>query len=131
MGEGFWEFERMSEQLPLIENARPIAPHNRLGLDYGKVPARKVAVPGGIIDAHNHTREVELTRTMVAAAAACGVTEFWTMAGLEHAKPLIEAFPGKFHFVAVPAWQKWTPGDEFFVQWRERLDQFAELGSRM
>ncbi len=124
----------MAEQLSLIENSRPLAPHNRLGLDYRQVPPRKVQVPGGIIDAHNHTGEVERTRLMVNAAAAYGVTEFWTMAGLEHVKPLQEAFPGKFHFIAVPAWQramKTMPDENFFNDWRSRLEQFAELGAQL
>ncbi len=121
-------------QQSLIENSRPLAPHNRLGLDYHQIPRHKVAIPGGIVDAHNHTRDVELTRTMVAAAAAYGVTEFWTMAPLEFVKPLREAFPGQFHFVAIPAWQramKAAPDEEFFKDWRDRVDQFAELGTRL
>lgn len=124
----------MNEQLPLIENARPVKPHNRLGLDYRKVPLRKAEVPGGIIDAHNHAREAELTRPMVEAAAAYGVTEFWTMTQLENVKGLQAAFPGQFHFIAVPAWQramKTMPDDDFFNDWRARVEQFAELGSRL
>src|SRR5215471_16448994 len=66
-------------QPPLIPNSRPLAPHNRLGLDYQIPPVHKVTVPGGIIDAHNHVGKPELTRVMVDAAKAYGVTEFWTM----------------------------------------------------
>ena len=72
----------MNEQIPLIENARPLAPHNRLGLDYRNVPPHRIQIPGGIIDAHNHAGKVEFTRPMVEAAAAYGITEFWTMAPL-------------------------------------------------
>ncbi len=121
-------------QPSLIENSRPLSPHNRLGLDYHAIPPRKITVPGGIIDAHNHTKDVEYTRIMVDAAAAYGVTEFWTMAPLEFVKPLQEAFPGKFHFVAVPAWQRAftsAPDEAFFNDWRDRVEQFAQLGARL
>ena len=124
----------MAEQLPLIENSRPLAPHNRLGLDYHQPPPRRIHVPGGIIDAHNHTRDLEYTRIMVDAAAAYGVTEFWTQAALEHAKPIRDAFPGKFHFVAVPNWQrafKSAPDAEFFKDWKCRIDEFVKLGARL
>jgi hypothetical protein len=111
----------------------PVA-HNRTGINYRQIPPHRVRVPGGIIDAHNHTREVEYTRVMVEVAAAYGITEFWTMAGLEHVKPLQEAFPGKFKFVAVPHWQrafKSLPDDDFFKDWKDRLEQFAALGSKL
>jgi predicted TIM-barrel fold metal-dependent hydrolase len=123
----------MAEQMSLIENSRPLAPHNRLGLDYRRAPARRVAVPGGIIDAHNHCRDVEHTRVMVAAAAAYGVTEFWTMAPLEFAAGLREAFPGKFKFVAVPGWKRDmpAPGEEFFADWKRRVEEFAGLGAKL
>jgi len=123
----------MSQQQTLFENVKPIAPHNRLGLDYRKVPARKVVIPGGIIDAHNHVGAPEVTKPMVDAAAAYGVTEFWTMTQLEHARPLMEAFPGQFKFIAVPAWQramKSLPDEEFFRDWKDRVAKFAEIGSK-
>ena len=66
------------------------------------------------------------------AAAAYGITEFWTMTALEHVKPLMDAFPGKFKFVAVPAWQramKSLPDEEFFRDWKDRVAKFAELAS--
>src|ERR1041384_4454384 len=124
----------MTHQPSLIENSRPVSAHNRLGLDYREVPKRKIAVPEGIIDAHNHTRDVEMTRLMVEVAGAYGVTEFWTMAGLEHVEALKAAFPGKFHFIAVPAWQRamnTMPDEEFFNDWRERVEKVAELGERL
>ncbi len=123
----------MPEQMNLIENSRPLAPHNRLGLDYHQVPPRRVAIPGGIIDAHNHAGKAEQTRPMVEAAAAYGVTEFWTMTQLENARELEAAFPGKFHFIAVPGWKRDmpVPNDEFFKDWKYRVDEFAKVGSRL
>src|SRR4051812_10882599 len=124
----------MAEQPELIENSRPLVPHNRLGLNYHNVPARRVSVSGGIIDGHNHIGNVENTRAMVDAAAAYGVTEFWTMTALENVKPLMEAFPGKIKFVAVPHWQrafKTLPDAEFFADWKDRAEKFAELGAKL
>ena len=106
-------------------------PHNRTRIDYRAVPPRKVAVPGGIIDAHNHTRDVKYTETMVDAAAAYGVTEFWTMCGLEYAPALAARWPGKFHFIAVPAWQNANTSEEFTNDWLRRVDEFYKLGARL
>jgi hypothetical protein len=123
----------MAEQMNLIENSRPLAPHNRLGLDYHQVPPRRVTIAGGIIDAHNHAGNVETSRPMVEAGAAYGVTEFWTMTQLENARPLMEAYPGKFHFIAVPGWKRDmpAPNEEFFADWKRRVDEFAKVGARL
>jgi hypothetical protein len=120
-------------QQTMNEGVRPVAPHNRLGLDYRQAPARRAVVPGGIIDAHNHMRDVEHTRIMLDAGAAYGVTEFWTMAPLEYAGGLKEAFPGKLKFIAVPGWKREmpAPGPEFFADWKRRLEAFAKLGSKL
>jgi predicted TIM-barrel fold metal-dependent hydrolase len=123
----------MAQQLSLVENSRPLAPYNRLGLDYRQASPRRVAVPGGIIDAHNHSRDVEHTRLMIDAAATYGITQFWTQAPLEFAPALREAFPGKFHFVAVPGWKRDmpAPGPEFFADWKRRLEEFTKLGAKL
>jgi predicted TIM-barrel fold metal-dependent hydrolase len=108
-------------------------PHNRTGINYHNVPPRKVAVAGGILDAHNHTREAKFTALFVEVAAAYGVTEFYTMSPLEHVRELQEKFPGKFHFVAVPAWAAAKEGvnDKFFADWTRRIDEFYALGARL
>lgn len=123
-------------QPSLIPNSSPLAPHNRLGLNYREMSPRKVQVPGGIIDAHTHARDPESTKLFVEVAKAFGVTKIWTMAGLDHVANLQAAFPGLFEFIAVPAWQKIfrdnAPVDEaFIVDWMERLDKFHALGSRL
>jgi hypothetical protein len=108
-------------------------PHNRLGIDYRDVPRHKVAIEGGIIDAHNHSREPVHTQIFVDAAHAYGIREFYTMCPLEHAAAIQEKFPGQFHFIAVPAWQNAAPTEEFFNDWRRRIETFAAppLNSRM
>jgi hypothetical protein len=123
----------MAEQLSLLANSRPLAPHNRLGIDYHQPPPRKTPIPGGIIDAHNHTRDVESTRIMVEAAAAYGVTEFWTQAPLEFVPALQDAFPGQFHFIAIPNWKRDMPQPDaaFFSDWKRRLDRFAQLDAKL
>jgi predicted TIM-barrel fold metal-dependent hydrolase len=123
----------MAQPQTLLDNSRPLSPHNRLGLDYHQVPQRKIHIPAGIIDAHNHTREVELTRPMVQAAAAYGITEFWTQAPLEFVPALKEAFPNQFHFIAIPNWKRDMPKPDaaFFADWKRRVEQFAQLGAKL
>lgn len=121
-------------QSELIANSRLAAPHNRLGIDYRRVPARKVLPEGGIIDAHTHAREPLHTQVMVDAARAYGITKIWTMAGLEHVRGLQEKFPGVLEFIAVPAWQRAfkegaTP--EFLADWHQRVEKFYALGARL
>ncbi len=110
-----------------------ISPDNRVGVDYRQVPSRKVAVPGGIMDVHNHTAEPALTQTFVDAARAYGVTEFYTMAQLEHVAGLKERFPGQFRFVAVPAWKAGmvTVAADFFDDWERRVEAFAGHGAKL
>ncbi len=109
----------------------PVVPHNRMGVDYRAVPARKVIVPGGIIDAHTHTGDPAQTATFVDAASAYGISEIWTMCGLEHAAAVKERWPGKFHFIAVPAWKNAAATEEYITDWLRRLDAFWELGARL
>jgi len=110
-----------------------LPPHNRLGLNYRKVPARKVIIDGGIIDAHNHTRDPALTQIMVDAANAYGISSFYTMCPLEHAPALAEKFAGKFKFIAIPDWKSATASEAFITDWLKRLDAFAAppLNSRL
>lgn len=109
------------------------SPDNRLNVDYRKAPRRKVDVAGGIVDIHNHAGNPEHTQNMVDAARAYGVTEFVTMAPLEHAAGLKEKYPGVFRFVAVPGWKPNMPkpDDAFFADWKKRLEIFrTEHGSK-
>ena len=122
--------------MTLFPNAHPLAPHNRLGLDYRAVPQRAVVVPEGIIDAHTHTGNPLHTQTFVDAAHAYGITKIWTMAGLEFVPDLQQRFPGLFEFIAVPAWSKIfregaTADEAFLTDWMDRLDKFHALGSRL
>ncbi|MGN6371304.1 MAG: amidohydrolase family protein [Phycisphaerae bacterium] len=107
------------------------SPDNRLGLNYRQPPAHKALPPGGIIDAHNHAGEPAFTQHMVDAAAAYGITQFYTMAPLEQVVPLKQQFPGKFRFIAVPNWKRDMPVPDasFFADWRKRLEAFREHGA--
>jgi predicted TIM-barrel fold metal-dependent hydrolase len=108
-----------------------LPPHNRLNLNYHDIPKRKLIIENGIIDAHNHTREPHLTQTMIDAANAYGISEFYTMAPLEHVKDLQQKFPNKFHFIAVPKWSTGKIDDESLKDWTRRIDAFYELGARL
>lgn len=108
-----------------------LPPHNRLGLNYRKVPARKVIIDGGIIDVHNHTREPALTQIMVDAANAYGISSFYTMAPLQHAQALAEKFAGKFKFIAIPEWMNASATPAFFEDWVKRVEGFHALGARL
>jgi hypothetical protein len=107
------------------------SPDNRLGLDYRTPPAHKFLPEKGIIDAHNHAGDPAFTQHMVDAAAAYGITEFYTMAPLEQVAPLKEKFPGKFSFIAVPGWKRDMPkpDDAFFADWHKRIEAFREHGA--
>ncbi len=104
-------------------------PHNRLGINYRAVPARRIEVP--IIDVHTHTYNVEHTRGFLEAADAYGIREIWTMAPLEDVDAFQQHFPGRFHFIAVPKWQDAGPTEAFVTDWMKRLDGFYEKGSRL
>ncbi len=106
-------------------------PYNLTGIDYRNIPARKIAVPGGMIDIHTHTREPQLTRVFVDVAKAYGVTQIMTMSPLEHVDELKAAFPGMFTFIAQPDWQKGEMTETFISDWRRRLDEFYKKGSRI
>ncbi len=113
--------------------AKASSPDNRLGIDYRHPPMRSVQVPGGIMDIHNHTGDAALTQILVDAAAAYGVTQFYTMASLESVPGLKERFPGQFHFVAVPAWKAGMEGvpADFFEDWERRVEAFAGHGAKL
>ena len=115
-----------------ITGSKPSAPpHNRLGIDYRAVPARKV--PGLVIDVHTHAHNVEWTRTFLAAADAYGIGKIWTMAPLEDVDALQAAYPGRFAFIAVPRWSAAKEGFNaaFVDDWLRRLDGFYQRGARL
>jgi predicted TIM-barrel fold metal-dependent hydrolase len=124
------EFQKIMSQPPDAEPNTPThPPHNRLGIDYHQVPPRKI--PGLVIDAHTHTRDVKLTAEFLRAADDYSIGQIWTMAPLEDVDPLRAAYPGRFEFIAVPQWQKMTSQAEFLVDWRRRVDEFAEKGVKL
>ena len=106
-----------------------IPPYNLTGVDYSRIPSRKIAGP--IIDVHTHTRDVALTREYLRVADEYSIGEIWTMAPLEDVDALQQAFPGRFQFIAIPKWQNLGPGEDFIAEWIRRLDEFYQRGSRL
>lgn len=104
-------------------------PYNRLGLDYHKIPPRKI--PGLIIDAHTHAHDVALTRDFLKTADDYSIGRIWTMAPLEDVDAMQAAFPGRFEFIAIPKWQELSSQDSFIDDWLRRLDGFRAKGSRL
>ena len=114
---------------PTSESDPVHLPHNRLGIDYHQIPRRKI--PGLIIDAHTHTRDVKWTAEFLRAADDYNIGQIWTMAPLEDVDPFRAAFPGRFEFIAIPKWQNMSSHEEFLIDWRRRIEGFAEKGVRL
>lgn len=112
------------------EDAKTPHPANRLGLDYRRVPPRKL--PGlPIIDAHTHIRRTATIAEFFAAAELYGVQRFVTMSPLEDVDALREAYPDRLAFIAVPRWREFRKTEEFRARWLADLQAFRALGARL
>lgn len=101
---------------------------NRLGIDYRRVPARKVAVP--IIDAHAHVRGVEHSRLYFEAASAYGIDRTVSMTPLAEVDAMRAAYPGRLEFIAVTS-SKAAVSEAFQKGWMADLEAFREEGARI
>ena len=98
---------------------------NRLGLDFHK-PMPRPPVRGITIDFHTHLLAARHGKIWFQTAAHYGLDAFVTMCQLEEALGLQRDWPGRIHFIAVPAWQAFDVND-----WLRRLEMFYNLGSRI
>jgi predicted TIM-barrel fold metal-dependent hydrolase len=98
---------------------------NRLGLDY-RQPIPRPNVRGITIDFHTHLLAARHGKVWFEAARHYGIDRFLTMCPLEEAIGLQRDWPGRIHFIAVPAWQAFDVDD-----WLRRLEMFYNLGSRV
>jgi hypothetical protein len=106
----------------------PRAPHNRIGLDYARVPVWKVRLP--IVDAHVHVNDVATAERFFQAAQAYGVERVVSMSPLASVPALRERFPGRIGFIAVPRWRDMKMSDDFRRGWCDDLERFRSLEAR-
>ncbi len=99
--------------------------YNRLNLDYRK-PFPKPKVKGLVIDFHTHLVAARHAKVWFEAAAHFGFDAYVTMCPLEEVLGLQRDWPGRFHFITIPAWQNPSIDD-----WLRRLEMFYNLGSRI
>jgi predicted TIM-barrel fold metal-dependent hydrolase len=99
--------------------------YNRLNLDYRK-PMPRAPVRGKVVDFHCHILAARHGKGWFEAADHYGIDVFLTMGPLEEALHLQRDWPGRLHFITVPAWQNPTIDD-----WLRRLEMFYNLGSRI
>lgn len=83
-------------------------------------------VRGLVIDFHSHLLAARHGKLWFEAAAHYGIDAFVTMSPLEEVLGLQRDWPGRIHFITVPAWQNPSIDD-----WLGRLDMFYNLGSRI
>jgi hypothetical protein len=99
--------------------------YNRLGLDYRQFMPRP-KVNGTVLDCHNHLMAARHAKDWIESATHYGFDAFVTMSPLEEATVIQREWPGKFHFITIPAWQNPTLDD-----WLRRLEMFYNMGSRI
>jgi predicted TIM-barrel fold metal-dependent hydrolase len=102
--------------------------YNRLNLNY-REPMPRPKVRGIVIDAHTHLVAARHAKVWFETAAHFGIDAFVTMAPLEEAMGLQRDWPGRLHFITIPAWQ--ASGGDWVDDWLRRLDAFYNLGSRI
>jgi predicted TIM-barrel fold metal-dependent hydrolase len=116
----------MTTAAPTSSDAAPKKPeHNRLGLEYRR-PMPRPKVRGLVVDFHSHLLAARHAKLWFEAAEHFGIDAFVTMCPLEEVLGLQRDWPGKIHFIVVPAWQN-PPVDD----WLRRLEMFYNLGSRI
>ncbi|TWT46221.1 Amidohydrolase [Phycisphaerae bacterium RAS1] len=105
------------------------SPHNRLGLNYRRVPPRRLSIP--IVDAHTHVRECASTGAFFEAAAAYGVSRVLSMSPVEHVERLQEQFGERIGFIAVPRWRDFGLSEAFRDKWMADLGAFRAAGAQL
>lgn len=105
------------------------SPANRLGLNYRRVPPRKLATP--IIDIHSHVHVTGSTPAFFEAANLYGIGTIFTMTPLEEVDALRATWGPRVRFIAIPRWRKMSPSAEFRAQWLEDLAAFRQRGARI
>ena len=105
---------------------------NRTGLDFRR-PMPRPKVRGIVIDFHCHLLAAKHAAVWFETADHYGINAFLSMTPLEEALVLQREWPGRIHFIVVPAWQDiaTTTLADWLDDWKRRLDAFYNAGSRM
>jgi hypothetical protein len=106
--------------------------HNRTGVDFHK-PMPRPKVCGIVIDFHCHLLAHRHAPAWFESAGHYGIDRFLSMTPLEEVVGIQRDYPGKVQFIVVPRWQDiaTAPLAQWLEDWRNRLDMFYNLGSRM
>ena len=106
-------------------------PSNTLGLDY-RALAAELPYRGPIIDIHTHVGTPRAAELYLEVAELFGVTQTYTMTGLDSARRLHPDFGDRIKFICVPDYlKKETPGT-FTTQWLKDIESFRkEFDSRI
>ena len=103
----------------------PADPANTLGLDY-RALAAELPYRGPIIDIHTHVGTPKAAKQFLEVADLFGVTQTYTMTGLDNARVLHPDFGDRIKFICVPDYlKKDTPGT-FTTQWLKDIALFRE-----
>jgi predicted TIM-barrel fold metal-dependent hydrolase len=86
-------------------------------------------VNGIVIDFHCHLFSAKHGRAWFESAAQYGIDAYVTMTPLEESVRLQRAFPGRLHFIVVPAWGSTLAN--FVDDWLRRIEAFYNIGSRI
>src|SRR5690242_8626788 len=81
---------------------------NRIGLNFHE-PMPRPKVRGLVVDWHTHLVAARHAKVWFETARHFGIDCFVTMAPLEEAIGLQRDWPGRLHFITIPAWQA-APG---------------------
>lgn len=104
---------------------------NRLGLNYREQAQRLGPPVVPIIDVHTHINGRKASRIYAEAAELYGINRIYSMSRLEDVPHLRDHFGDRIRFIAVPNYVGDDPKTAFTTDWLKRIEQFAELGSRI
>ncbi|MBI1304818.1 MAG: amidohydrolase family protein [Phycisphaera sp.] len=111
--------------------ARPDAPSNRLGLDYGAEATRLPQLGYGIIDVHAHINGLEASALWAPIARAYGVERTYSMSRVEDIPALRERFGDALEFIAFPDFMHPDRREGHGDGYLRRIERYREHGVRI
>ena len=109
----------------------PSDPANTLRFDYRGL-AKTFADVGPIVDCHTHVGTPRAAALYCEVADLFGVSDTWTMTGLENARRLQPDFGHRIRFICVPDYLKKDVPGTFTTRWLKDIEAFRdEMDSRV